>query len=425
MASQGPHLQEVMSPTPGPEAGVMNGIVRAGNPSPSQPAEPVRGENLQTTDATSGPSISTAGQSPSPQLPQEVRTGGDGTSGLDGSLGTTGACFTVSTGMLADVGGMQGSATGMAQGYGATTAQSGIVVSGVTAMPDGPGQILSAADTGGGTGSMAFETPRSMLPGVSELLGAGAQTSAGQSFFPGFGWLGRVQDLFQGRRTVQQIPAMMFPSPLQQSPTSPPRWELQNSSPPGAGRAVQEEGSPAPLFSDADLQRMAAMEQRAPLLFGSPPQQPGPHTESSSIPHDAIQAEVARQLAGMRQELENQMRRASRQAEAELARLQSRVIEGAIAPPPPPPGGSGLLGMESTGLRGDSGIGSGLPKASSPVPLIPQAPSGPNPAIGFVQPKAPPPPADTQVLASLLSGSWVADLGRKGVEDSGQEQALQ
>ena len=99
MASQGPHLQEVMSPTPGPEAGVMNGTVRAGNPSPSQPAEPVRGENLQTTDATSGPSISTAGQSPSPQLPQEVRTGGDGTSGLDGSLGTTGACFTVTTGI--------------------------------------------------------------------------------------------------------------------------------------------------------------------------------------------------------------------------------------------------------------------------------------------------------------------------------------
>ena len=316
MASQGPHLQEVMSPTPGPEAGVMNGTARAGNPSPSQPAEPVRGENVQTTDATSGPSISTAGQTPSPQLPQEVRTGGDGTSGLDGSLGTTGACFTVSTGMLADVGGMQGSATGMAQGYGGTTAQSGIVVSGVTAVPDGPGQILSAADTDGGTGSMGFETPRSMLPGVSELLGAGAQTSAGQSFPPGFGWLGRVQDLFQGRRTVQQIPAMMFPSPLQQSPaTSPPRWELQNSPPPGAGRAVQEEGSPAPLFSDADLQRMVAMEQRAPLLFGSPPQQPGPHTESSSIPHDAIQAEVARQLAGMRQELENQMRRAS-QAEA-------------------------------------------------------------------------------------------------------------
>ena len=142
MASQGPHLQEVMSPTIGPEAGVMSGAVRAGNPSPRQPAEPVGGENLQTADATSGPSISTAGQSPSPQLPQEVRTGGDGTSGSDGSLGTTGARFTVSTGILADVGGMQGSATGLAQGYGATTAQSGIIVSGATAVPDGSADIL-------------------------------------------------------------------------------------------------------------------------------------------------------------------------------------------------------------------------------------------------------------------------------------------
>ena len=77
------------------------------------------------------------------------------------------------------------------------------------------------------------------------------------------------------------------------------------------------------------------------------------------------------------------MGRAS-QAEAELARLQSCFIEGAIAPPPLPPGGSGLLGLESTGLRGDSGIGSGLPKAFSPVPLIPQLPAGPNPATGSV-----------------------------------------
>ena len=80
------------------------------------------------------------------------------------------------------------------------------------------------------------------------------------------------------------------PENCEQSPaTSPPRWELQNSPPPGAGRAVQEESSSAPLFSDADLQRMVAMEQRAPLLFGSPPQK----TESSSIPHDAIQAKAA------------------------------------------------------------------------------------------------------------------------------------
>ena len=129
-----------MSPTPGPEAGVMNGAVRASNPLPSQPAELAGRDNLQTTDAASGPSISTGSGAT-----QEVRTGGDGTSGLDGSLGETGACFTVSTGMLADVGRMQGSATGMAKGYGGDYCY--LIVSGATFMPDGSGQMLSATDT--------------------------------------------------------------------------------------------------------------------------------------------------------------------------------------------------------------------------------------------------------------------------------------
>ena len=219
------------------------------------------------------------------------------------------------------------------------------------------------------------------------MLGAGAQTSAGQSFPLGFGWLGRVQDLFQPENCAANS-----------------SYDVSKSFAAVTCYLASSEGSSAPLFSDADLQRVVAMEQRASLLFGSPPQQPGPHTESSSIPHDAIQAEVPRQLAGMRQELENQMRRAS-QAEAELARLQSRFIEGAVAPPPPPPGGSGLLRLESTGLRGDSGISSGLPKASSPVPLIPQAPSGP--------------------LASLLSGLLGSRPRSQSPEKQRQEQALQ
>ena len=57
---------------------------------------------------------------------------------------------------------------------------------------------------------------------------------------------------------------------------------------------MQDEGQ-VPLFSSANTQQLAAMEQRAPLLYGHP------NTESSSIPHDAIQAEVARQLDGLKQ----------------------------------------------------------------------------------------------------------------------------
>ena len=38
----------------------------------------------------------------------------------------------------------------------------------------------------------------------------------------------------------------------------------------------------------------------APFLYGSPGRHP--HTDSSSIPHDAIQAEVARHLDGLKQQ---------------------------------------------------------------------------------------------------------------------------
>ena len=115
-----PSLQQVMSPTPGPEAtgavpspasqpGVRGGgdasqttvngtTTGVGVPSPSGLAQPI-GDGTQQTmmDASSGSSASTAGPAPSesPQLPQEAvdaagqvvgprvsavgRTGGDGT----------------------------------------------------------------------------------------------------------------------------------------------------------------------------------------------------------------------------------------------------------------------------------------------------------------------------------------------------------
>ena len=56
------------------------------------------------------------------------------------------------------------------------------------------------------------------------------------------------------------------------------------------------------------MQQMVAMERRAPLLYGSPPK----HLEQTQnlhlLPHHAIQVEVARQLAGLQQDLENQRR---------------------------------------------------------------------------------------------------------------------
>ena len=88
-----------------------------------------------------------------------------------------------------------------------------------------------------------------------------------------------------------------------------------------APRETRPDEGQVPLFNGANAQQLAAMEQRVPLLYWSPDRHP--HTESSSIPHDAIQAEVARQLDGLKQQLRAEQERAGR-AEAELLRIRSQ-----------------------------------------------------------------------------------------------------
>ena len=148
---QGEHLQQVMSPTPGPQAtgavpspasqpGVRGGgdasqttvngtTAGVGVPSPSGLVQPI-GDGIQQTmmDASSGPSTSTAGPVPSSQLPQEAvdaagqvvgprvsavgRTGGDGTLGQVGGLGTAGVAYgAVSTTEVADASGVHTQST--------------------------------------------------------------------------------------------------------------------------------------------------------------------------------------------------------------------------------------------------------------------------------------------------------------------------
>ena len=121
------HLQEVMSPTHGPASRILNGISSTvDNSLPNQTGELARNGVQQATVMTSGPSTSAAVQMPSPLLPRDDRTGGDGTSGLVGSLGTTGAMYgSVSTTDVADASGVHGDVTAEAQGLGVATVQSG------------------------------------------------------------------------------------------------------------------------------------------------------------------------------------------------------------------------------------------------------------------------------------------------------------
>ena len=147
---------------------------------------------------------------------------------------------------------------------------------------------------------------------------------------------------------------------------------------------------------------MAAVECRAPLLYSSFPQAPGANAESSSIPHDAIQVEVARQLAGLKQELENQRAR----AEHAEALLRAQVADQARSANTQPVGLGSVsgLGMDYTGSMGDNAVGSGLPSVPLPVPPVLRASSHPDPGIGLIQAKAPPPTREPLGLAGVLSG---------------------
>ena len=76
--------------------------------------------------------------------------------------------------------------------------------------------------------------------------------------------------------------------------SSPPTLGLQGT-PTSFGPPPERDGQ---LLSQDVLQRMQALQQRAPLLYGYPPDRPASRSNSSSLPQEAIQAEVARQLAG-------------------------------------------------------------------------------------------------------------------------------
>lgn len=338
--------------------------------------------------ASSGPSTSTAGPVPSPQLPQEAvdaagqvvgprvsavgRTGGDGTLGQVGGLGTAGVTYgAVSTTEVADASGVHGDATAVTQGFSVAT-ESGMASAQINVATGVSGYNPSAANPG--SSAEGFETPRSTVYGASAVMQTGAQAFASH-------WLGRVQSLFGGAANVEPLPQAWAPSPL----TSPPRPSRPLQPLERGGRSLQDEGQ-VPLFTGANVQQLAAMEQRAPLLYGSPDRHP--HTESSSIQHDAIQAEVARQLEGLKQRLREEQEKTGR-AEAELWRIQSQQAGGYEAPALQQVGAKEV----SFSRFGDSGLGSRTVTTSG-VALTPVPSSTP----------PPPPAAEPQGLTGLLLG---------------------
>ena len=107
---------------------------------------------------------------------------------------------------------------------------------------------------------------------------------------------------------------------------SPPQVVGSRSTPasfaPGPGRET-------PLLNAEMLQRMQALEHRAPLFYPSQPvvsDRPQSGTDSASIPQEVIQAEVARQLAVLDQRATARELEIAAQ-ELEIQRLRQQIAE--------------------------------------------------------------------------------------------------
>ena len=180
-----------------------------------------------------------------------------------------------------------------------------------------------------------FVTPRSQqgLPTIAEMVEGIPSAS---QFMSGIGSFFRV-----ARTEVMQVP-----SAWQNTHDTPPRSTTVSRDSPEGQRALGERSlgshssspptlglhgtptsfGPPPerdgqLLSQDVLQRMQALQQRAPLLYGYPPDRPASRSNSSSLPQEAIQAEVARQLAGFDQRAQVQ--------DAEILRLRRELDEAA------------------------------------------------------------------------------------------------
>ena len=234
---------------------------------------------------------------------------------------------------------MPGQTPGGSPGLEASTGMSG-TASG-EALPGG--RVVAGNSTGEG-----FVTPRSQqgLPTIAEMV-EGFPVSGRQL-------MTRVGDFFRvARAEVMQVPVW------QDSHVTPPRSTTRStgspdgalgnlalgdgslgshgSSPPQVGShgtpasfAPPPPGREGSLLSADVLQRMHALEQRAPHLYGQPFDRPQSRSNSSSLPQEAIQAEVARQLASFDQRAQVQeleIQRVKRQLEdANQAAQRERAI---------------------------------------------------------------------------------------------------
>ena len=206
----------------------------------------------------------------------------------------------------------------------------------------GLGGIRSTGETAGVEG---FMTPRSQgLPAISEMVEG----------IPGV-FMSRVSEFFRVART--EVQAQSPPHHTRASPGAVSRVRALGDGSVGSSASPPQPdsigtpttfgpgpGRESPLLNAELLQRMQALEQRAPLLYprSAAPERPSSRTESSSLPQEATQAEVARQLAGFEaraqaQEVENQRLRQLLERSEQRERSMREVVSMQAQTPSGPP----------------------------------------------------------------------------------------
>ena len=318
--------QQVMSPTLG--YGTAGHGTSVSSVTPNPPIARAEGGRRFAQELATGRALDSTGQS--------------GTAEPDGVQHQV---STTNEGGIASTPGVQlpGQAPGGSPGLEASTGMSGTASS--EALPGG--RVVAGDSTGEG-----FVTPRSQqgLPTIAEMV-EGFPVSGRQL-------MTRVGDFFRVARTeVMQVPVW------QDSHVTPPRRTTRStgspdgalgnlalgdgslgshgSSPPQVGShgtpasfAPLPPGREGSLLSADVLQRMHALEQRAPHVYGQPFDRPQSRSNSSSLPQEAIQAEVARQLAGFDQRAQVQeleIQRLRRQLEEERVMREQAMREAALA----------------------------------------------------------------------------------------------
>ena len=286
-------LQQVMSPTLG--YGTAGHGTSVSSVTPNPPIARTEGGLGFAQELATGRALDSTGQSGTAQR-----------DGVQHQVSTTNEGGIASTQKLQ----LPGQAPGGSPGLEASTGMSGTASS--EALPGG--RVVAGDSTGEG-----FVTPRSQqgLPTIAEMV-EGFPVSGRQL-------MTRVGVFFRVARTeVMQVPVW------QHSHVTPPRSTTRStgspdgvlgnlalgdgslgshgSSPPQVGShgapasfAPPPPGREGSLLSADVLQRMHALEQRAPHLYGQQFDRPQSRSNSSSLPQEAIQAEVARQLAGFDQ----------------------------------------------------------------------------------------------------------------------------